>query len=403
MGKHAAAATPQPATICYVITRLDVGGAQETVAHLTAGLDRTRFRPVVIAGGPSGFGGDLTNELRGAGVPVITEPSLVGPIAPFHDLRAVHRLTQLFRHLRPSVVHTHSSKAGALGRLAARRAGVAVVVHTVHGWSFRDLQPRPVRFAYERIERALARRTDAIVVVGHADRAAGLASGIGAYRQYRLIRSGVEIDKRPTALDRARARRLIGVADGVPVIGTVSRLQAPKDPLALVRAFAEVRAARPDACLVLVGDGPLRDEVAVLSSELGLSGSMKLVGVRRDVAALLRAFDVFVLMSRSEGLPRVVLEAQAAGVPVIATDVGSMRDVIRPGETGVLVAPGDHHGAAQAIDALLSDPAMAARLVADAYTRLGEFSVATMVEDAQQLYAELLRLPARGLSLARGA
>jgi glycosyltransferase involved in cell wall biosynthesis len=243
---------------------------------------------------------------------------------------------------------------------------------------------------------------DTIVVVAEPDRVDGLRLGIGHPEQYRLIRSGIEIEGyRDVALTRAEARRRIGVPEDAFVIGTVGRLSPQKAPLDLLAAFERVAAARPETHLVFVGDGPLRGEVEARAAAAGLTHRVHLLGLRRDVADLQRAFDVFALASRWEGLPRVFPQAMAAGLPIVATRVAGAPDAIVPGETGWLVEVGDTEGLAARLRALAEDPALARHMGQAGLARVEEFSARRMVDQLAELYAELwTRRAATGRSAA---
>lgn len=376
--------------VANVITKLDIGGAQETVIRTCAGLDPDRFDVTLIGGVEFGRGGESVSWARELGLRVLTEPTLVRRPSPLADSRAMVRLVQLFRRERFDVVHTHTSKAGVIGRAAARVARVPHVVHTVHGWNFHGAQRSGEFHAYRLIERALAPITSRLIVVGDGDRNAGLAAGVGRADQYVTIRSGIDVDTfRRGAARRARTRAELGLPGEVPVVGSVGRLAEQKDPLALLDAFAKVHASIPQAHLLLIGDGPLRGAVEDAVARHALNGSVQLLGVRTDVDRLLGACDVLALASRWEGLPRVVIEAMAAGVAVIATDVGSVRDVLADRVTGRLVSPGDVDGLALAIERLFADPGERERLIANAAERVFEFSVEKMVGDMARLYREL--------------
>lgn len=382
---------PRRLPVATVITRLDVGGAQETAVGVAASVDPDRFDVVLLAGAERRNAG-YEDRLRAAGVPLVTVADLRGSLRPVSDVRALVRLVRVLRERRPDVVHTHSSKAGVLGRVAARLAGVPVTVHTVHGWSFSAGMPGPARWVAVALERLLARRTTALVVVGESDRAAGLARGIGVPSSYHVIRSGVDVDRfRLTPGRRAAIRTALGVPEGVPLVGTVGRLAAQKDPEAFVAMAHGVHRARPDARFVVVGDGPLRTAIEQAIAQQGLDGVVTLLGERDDVEQLLAALDVFVLTSRWEGLPRAVVEAMAAGVPVVASAVGCVADVVRHERTGLLVPAGDGPGFSAAVTRLLDDPTLRARLAAAAQPMVDEFSATAMVAGHEALYEQLAR------------
>jgi len=377
-------------TVLHVITRMIVGGAQENTLLSCALADPERFECTLLTGSETGSEGELHTASRERGVEFRIEPSLVRRVSPWHDAIAAVRLWRAIRAGGYDIVHTHSSKAGVLGRLAARFAGTPVIVHTVHGWSFNDHQPRPVRALYVWLERLCARFTDALVVVGSPNREEGLALGVGEPGQYHLIRSGIEIEAyRDVPVTREEARRRLGIPADAFVVGSVGRLSAQKSPGDLLAAFARVAAAHPQAHLVYVGDGPQRGDLAAAVARAGLGDRVHLLGLRMDVPVVLRAFDVFALASRWEGLPRVFPQAMAAGLPIVATRVHGAPDAITPGENGWLVEVGDVAAMAARLGELASDPATARRMGAAGRARVNEFSARRMVDDLEALYERL--------------
>ena len=369
--------------VAYVITKLDVGGAQETAVRCASGLRARGHDVVLVSGRAVDNPGEMAHDAIAAGLAVVEVPSLGRAIRPLRDVVTVARLARLFRSIRPDVVHTHSSKAGIVGRLAARLARVPVVVHTVHGWSFHDRMPPPVRSAYVVLERLAARWTDRLVVVTPLDRDKGLGAWIGSPADYRLIRSGIDLST------WADAGRPIG-ADDAPVVGTVTRLSRQKDPLTLVRAFEHIARGRPDARFVVVGDGPLRADVEAELRRLGIDDRVELVGVQRDVAPIVASFAVFVSSSLWEGLPRVIIEAMAARVPVVATAVDGVAEVVHDGTTGLLAAPSDPPALAAAALRVMNDPWLRDALVAGAAALVADFDEAAMVEAHEEMYCEVL-------------
>jgi glycosyltransferase involved in cell wall biosynthesis len=371
----------RPLRVAHVITRMIVGGAQETVLLAAALADRSRFEPLIVCGPQTGSEGSLHEEVRRRGVELVVVPDLVREVDPLRDVRAVPALTRLFRQRGIDVVHTNSSKAGIVGRLAARRAGAPRVLHTVHGWPFHDQQPVLARAVWQSLERRTAPLAERLVVVADADRAKGLAAGVGTADQYVTVRSGLELDDygfNPAL--RAAVRAELGIPAGAPVIGSVGRLSPQKDPLLLLDAVLPLLRADPELRLLLVGDGPLRPAV-----ERAVSGSAQVVltGLRRDVPRLLNAMDVFVLASRWEGLPRTLLQAMATNVPVVATDADGVRDVVVDGVTGRLVRRGNADGLRAATADVLADPGT---LAERATAHLPEFDARRMVARLERLY-----------------
>lgn len=387
----------RPVRVLHVITRMIVGGAQENTMLSCALIDRARFPSEIVCGPETGAEGELHTEAAARGVRIRIEPSLVRAIHPWKDVIALVRLTRLLRRERFDVVHTHSSKAGIVGRIAARFAGTPVVIHTVHGWAFNPGQPRHVFAMYVWLERVCARWCRDIVVVAEADRDEGLQLGIGRAAQYRLIRSGIEVEAyRDVAITRAEARARLGVPDHAFVVGSVGRLSPQKAPLDLLAAFEVLARARPEAHLAMVGDGPLRGEVEARVAAAGLEGRVHLPGLRRDVPELLRAFDVFALASHWEGLPRVFPQAMAAGLPIVATRVDGAPDAILPGETGFLVDVGDTGAFGARLVELAADPARARAMGEAGRERVDVFSARAMVEALAERYEIAPRTVAGG-------
>lgn len=375
--------------VAHVITRLELGGAQQNTLYCAAHHDRARFEVDLVAG----RGGLLDDDaLRLTDTTVHLLGELRHPIRPWWDAVALWSLTALFRRRRLDLVHTHSSKAGILGRVAARLAGVPAVAHTVHGWSFNEVQSPPVRRLFVAFERLAAALTDRIVVVTEADRTKGLQAGIGRDDRYRLVRSGIDaaLYEHP-AVPRSEVRRSLGLTEDDLVVGTIACLKPQKAPLDFVEAARIARAEEPRLRFFVAGDGPLRGAVEEEIRSRGLGEHVLLLGWRRDVADLLHAMDLFLLTSRYEGLPRVVLQAMAAGVPVVATAVDGTPDVVRDGETGALVPPGRPDEAARRLVALSRDPGARERLAARARASLGaEFDVREMVRRLETVYVEVL-------------
>ncbi len=361
-----------------IITRGEPGGAQLHVLELVRG-SRERFEHTVAVGADA----FLPQELRALGVAVRVLPELRRELAPADDARVVAELRGLIRALRPRLVHTHSSKAGILGRLAAWREGVPAL-HTAHAWSFSDGLPRRrVAFSVP-VEVAAGRVTQHFIAVSQADRRIALRYRVARERQVSVVHNGIA-----DAPWRARPD-----AAGVPTVVMVARLAAPKDPQLLLRALARVAAPFR---LLLVGDGPERGEVEALLRELGLVDRVEITGVSSEVPRLLGEAQLATLVSRQEGFPLAVLEAMRAGLPVVASDVGGVSEAVQHGVTGLLVPRGDEEGLAAALERLLAEPALR-RTYGDAGRRSYErrFTAERMVDETEAIYRDLL---SRGASL----
>jgi glycosyltransferase involved in cell wall biosynthesis len=370
------------------MTRLNVGGPARQALYLTAELPKRGFDTRLVWG-PSGQ--DEGQMDPPSGLPNTYLPYLGRALAPVDDIRAERDLVHIMRRWRPQVVHTHMAKAGALGRIAAKQAGVPVVVHTFHGHVlqsyFSDLKNR----TFATIERELAKRTDALVAVAPSVRDDLLALGIGRPEQWHVVPVGVDLDpllsSRP---DQREARVSLGLPLEGPIVGCVGRLVAIKDHATLFEAARQVLERHPETTFVLAGDGELREQLTAAARRL-LGDRVIFMGWVQDLPALYAACDVVALTSQLEGTPVALIEASAAGKPVVATRVGGVREVVRDGNTGWLVAPGDPVGMAANIAALLEDPAGAKRMGQEGAIWVRDrFGQERLADDLTALYGELL-------------
>lgn len=374
--------------IAQIITRLELGGAQQVVLHTLRGLDPERYERHLIAGA----GGLLDADARALpGVQVHLWPGLKHPVHPGWDLVTLFKLAWWLRRNRVDIVHTHSSKAGVLGRLAAGLARTPVIVHTVHGWPFHDRQSAWVRGVYVWLERLAAARATRLVAVSQATRDKGLKHRIGRPEQYEVIYPGSDLAAfRPaTPEQRREVREEFGFPPDAKLVGLVACLKPQKAPVDFVRAAGLV-AHRETARFLVVGDGEERPAVEQEIKKLGLEGRVVLAGWRRDVPRLLPAFDVLALSSLWEGLPCVLAQALASAVPVVATDVEGSREAISEGVTGRMVPAGKPEALAQALVELLADPELRRRLGAAGPGHAQAFSLSAMVQRLDRLYQELL-------------
>lgn len=374
--------------VVHIITKLELGGAQRNTLHTVEHLDPARWDKVLL----TGPGGVLDQEAReGRTFTAIFVPALVREVRLGRDLTALLGLTRHLMRLRPDIVHTHSSKAGVLGRLAARLARVPVVVHTVHGFSFSPNHSPVHRTLYRWAERAAAPLTTRFFCVSRANLEEGIRLGFWRRDEVDLVRSGIPLaDYRDRTDDPAEVRASLGIPTEAPVVGSVGNFKPQKAPLDLLRAFAAASARVPSARLVVAGDGPLRARAEEEASRLGIADRVHLLGWRRDVPRLLRAFDVFLLTSLWEGLPRSILQARAAGVPVVATAVDGSVEAVEEGVTGYLVAPRDAEAAGSRVATLLLDPGLRRRMGEAATEGLEEFDISEMVRRQEEIYARLL-------------
>jgi len=353
-------------------------------------LHRLRYlhRPPMVENGVVCSAGAHVETLRAAGLPV-TVIDTPRTIAPAGLVRATVYMTRYLRHAEPDIVHTHCSVPGLVGRIAARLAGVPIVVHTVHGFHFHAKSGRLARRGYALAERTLAAGTDMLLTENRED--------LRVIRRWprprtpaRWVGNGIEVDRYASP-----GRTHTGAGRVVVCIG---RFEPVKNHADLLRSFARVHAACPDARLRLLGDGPLRPACEQLARELGIDGVTDFLGYRDDVEAVLADVDVGVLLSWKEGMSRALMEPMAAGIPVVAWRVKGNRELVRSGETGFLAPVGDIEATAAHLVRLLEDGELRARLGAAAMERVRRhFDETVVVERLRAAYAALLEQAGRRL------
>ena len=370
------------ADVVRLVTRLNIGGPAHHCMVLTRGL-ADEFPTTLAAGRPAPNEGELADP----SVPLRRMP-LVRPLHPPTDLRALAATGALLREVRPAILHTHMAKAGTIGRLAAAAARPRpATVHTFHGHVLDGYFRRSTERAFLQAERLLARATDVLVGVSPQVRDDLLELGIGTPERWRVVPLGLELGPFE-AVDgpTGRLRQRLGLPAGVPLVGAVGRLVAIKDLGTLVRAVARL----PGTHLALVGEGDDRPQLEALVASLGLEGRVHLTGWADDVPAWVADLDVVALSSRNEGTPVALIEALAAGRPVVATAVGGVPFVVRDGVNGWLVPAGDPVALAEALEACLADPDEAKRRArAGRAEVLERFRAERLVADVRALYREL--------------
>lgn len=377
-------------TVCHVITKLELGGAQEVALYAVSHLDRSKYRPILIAGP----GGLLTEEAkRLSGVQTIIVPSLGRRIHLLHDLFTLVRLIFLFRHHKPAIVHTHSSKAGILGRWAAWFARVPIIIHTVHGFGVTPAQPRWIQRLLILVERATGWVTTHWVAVAEADVRQGRQWGLFD-ANVSVVRPGIDQARFQSGLAapaRTGLRQEFGAGPGEYLVGTVACLKPQKAPEDFVAVAQVVCAQEPHARFVLIGDGELRPRIEALIEQNRLQDHVRLVGWRRDIDRAMNSFDALLLTSHWEGLPRVILEAISAGLPIVATRVGGVEEVVAAAGKMTLCEAGDVQGLASGLLSLIRGHRPEDMKGAPCRRILPkEFHIEEMVKQHQSLYDRLL-------------
>jgi glycosyltransferase involved in cell wall biosynthesis len=388
--------------VSHVITRLIVGGAQENTLSSVLGLGRIPDWEVELISGPTrGPEGSLEPMARAVPGLLHLESCLVRPVHPVMDALAYLRLRSHFRRTRPQIVHTHSGKAGIVGRFAARHAGVPRVIHTIHGPSFGPFQGGAANAVFRGAERAAGRQTDHFVVVAEAMARQYLDAGIGAPAQYTRIFSGFDLAPFLRVQRDPELAQRLGIRPGEFVVGKVARLFQLKGHDDLFAAAVEMVRRIPNVRFLLLGDGPWRARFETLAATTpGLVGRFIFAGLvpPSEVSRYLGLMDALVHLSRREGLARVLPQALAAGKPVIAFDCDGAAEVCRDQETGFLLQPGDLPGLVDRVARLAGDPELARSLGATGRSWVRErFSEEALVQSLDALYRRLLQQPG-GLS-----
>ncbi len=378
--------------VLYLITKADLGGAQVHILDLLHGF-RNVLEPVVAAGEEGYF----TEAARKIGIPCYIVPNLVHAIEPLRDCRALAEVATLIRSVRADIVHAHTSKAGVIGRLAARVVGVPSIF-TAHTWCFAEGTSWKWRVAGIPAERLAGWFSSAIINVSDANRELALRHGISDQRRMLTIWNGIA-----DTPHRARPG-----ASGVPRIVMVARCAEQKDHSLLLRAFAQI--AHP-AKLVFVGDGPLMPALETQAEHLNIRDRVEFLGERFDIAEILAKSHVFALASKWEGFPLSILEAMRAGLPVIASNVGGVSEAVIEGNTGYLVDPRDVNTFRDRLQLLLDDSSLRRRLGTNGRSRYEDsFTLEQMLRKTLAVYqmavlgfraAATLAFPAAGLPAAR--
>ena len=377
--------------VLHVITRLTLGGSAENTVASIVGLARAGYDGALAVSFRESQA-TVLDDARRRGVRLLDVPALGREVALLSDMLALRQLLRILGDERPAIVHTHTSKAGFIGRLAARIARVPAVIHQPHGHIFYAYHGRARTAFYVALERWAATWSDRIVTLTERGTEEHLARGIGRREQFVTVPSGVPVDRlRAAAPPRAVARARLGLPPGAFVVAALGRFVPVKGFDLLVEALPAVVAEVGSARLLLVGDGPERGALEARAAGLGVAGRLHVTGAVEDVAPCLAAADVVAAPSRNEGMGRVLVEAMALGIPVVGTAVGGIPAVIVEGECGRLVPPGDAPALARALADLGRDEALRRKLGEAAVGRAAEFSTAVADAKMRAVYDDLVR------------
>jgi glycosyltransferase involved in cell wall biosynthesis len=376
-----------------VIARLNIGGPAIHVINLTTGLDPARFESVLVTGLENPGEGSLLDLAVERGIQPVVIPEIVAEatLKP-RDLKALVALYRLLRRERPHIVHTHTAKAGFVGRLAAWLVGVPVVVHTYHGHVLHSYYSPRKTWLLRRMERVLGSLTDRIIAVSEQVKRDLVDYRVANPEKIGIIALGFELKPfLDGAVHRGSFRRELGVSNGAPLVGIVGRIFPIKNHRLFLDAAARIAAEEKAARFVVVGDGALRRQMEEHANGLGIADRVIFTGWRRDLPRIYADLDVLVVSSNNEGTPVSAIEAMASGCPVVATRVGGLPDLIDDGETGYLVPREDAHALGAAVMGLLRNHETARRIGETARARVAErFTTERLAADMERLYSDLL-------------
>ncbi|OHB48692.1 MAG: hypothetical protein A2106_02205 [Planctomycetes bacterium GWF2_40_8] len=387
--------------VIHIITRLDKGGSAETTLHIVSSLNMEKY-DVFLAHGLSRESNMSIMEkevvesdlllAEAKGVRVFALPSLVRRLSFKNDLLAFINIYRLIKRIRPHIVHTHTSKAGLLGRLASFLARVPIIIHTPHGHVFHSYYGPVMTKVFVFAEKILSFITDKITALTNRERDEHLEEGIASIEKYIVIHSGVMLDRLMNMnIDAGAVRGEFGIAQDSNVIGVVGRLVPIKGHKYLVSAAKRIIKEFRNTVFVFVGDGYLSSRLERQAESVGVRKNIIFTGWRKDAVEILDLFDILVLPSLNEGMGKVLVEGMALGKPIIASNVGGIIDLVRNGENGILVPPGDSDALGEAILQLLKDKNLSEKLGKNGKAMVyPEFDASVMVKQIDDLYESLL-------------
>lgn len=374
--------------VCHIITKLELGGAQKNTLFTVSNLDPSKFETFLISGEEGILDGEASEKI---GERAIFVREMKRSINPIFDLIALIKLAIILKKIKPHIIHTHSSKAGILGRWAGFFAGVKVRIHTIHGFGFSPFHPLPVRWFFIFLERITSLITTHFICVSKNNLEEGKKLGIIKEGQASIIKSGVEIEKFLNASVDVKSKKIeLGIPIDKKIIGMVACFKPQKAPLDFVRIARILRDSRDDLHFIMIGDGELREKIEEEIKKLELKENFSLLGWRKDVEEIFKLVDVFVLTSLWEGLPQVIPQAYASGVPMVVSEVDGNKEFVEDGINGFTFKPRDLQRAVNGIKSLIDDSGLKIKFIDEGRKKLKEFKNEDMVSAQEVLYKSLL-------------
>ncbi|MGD8535119.1 MAG: glycosyltransferase family 4 protein [Candidatus Aminicenantes bacterium] len=383
---------PDKIKVLHIITRLDKGGSAENTFLTVKGLDKQRYDVTLMSGPVQDPSQERRTQVEECGIPYIHIPVLVRNINVVFDAIALYKIWRLLKKEKFDVVHTHTSKAGLLGRFAARLAGAPLIVHTPHGHVFFGYFGPLKTKLFIRLEKLANRMTDRIVALTPREKADYISYRTCPEDKMTVIHSGVDLEKfREYTLDeKIKLKKETGLPEDSFVVGTAGRLVPVKGPDYLIKASQIVIPEHPHTYFLLAGGGPLKENLQKKANEAGVGKNIVFLGWRDDIARILAVFDVFLLPSLNEGMGRVLVEAMAHGIPIVASDVGGIPDLVTHGKNGFLVPPKNPEELAKHIQILIENKDIRRKMGEAGKKMAQRYSHESMVKNIAALYEELL-------------
>lgn len=368
--------------VCFIITKLELGGAQKLALYIAEHINRSEFEVFLITGKGGILDKEAAEKFR-----VFSLSNFVREISPVKDLKALLQIYRILKKEKPDIVHTHSSKAGILGRFAAWLAGVKNIFHTIHGYGFNETQKAPVKFLFVWIEKFCCLFSDKLICVAKEDIKKGIRYGISKEDKFMVIRAGIDVNYFKNFKPSGNLKSAFAADPKSKIVLTIGPFKPQKNLADFIRAAAIVSRKIPNVRFLIAGDGQQRGALESQIKDLNIENNVLLLGWRKDIADLLYSCDIFAMTSLWEGLPCVIVEAMSCSKPVIANAVDGVKEIVEEGKTGFLIKPYDYEATAEKIIYLIENEAHAQKMGENAKASIGEeFDLSYVVKQHERLY-----------------